>query len=476
MLLKHWARPDVADLLELLSPAFPERVRKYSVENLRAHYRDHPGEVTICLPQLVEACRYETRDDLKELVLQIGNSSLNQATFLFWYLRVACEPKPDETEQQQRQRDVLCRLREVLHQEVQNKPEFDRALRNQVSFVQSLMQMSSIIKEGKEKREEKRRQLREMFEPGQRFAHLANLESELPLPVDPDVIIRGIQGKDVNIFKSAMAPFLLPMKCRKEGMQYNLIFKSGDDLRQDQLVMQIIEIIDRLWQREGLDLKLTKYRVLATSSDSGMVECVPNCEALQAVLTEYNGDINKFLHKKNCSDSGDKKQVVPEFVVQNFIKSTAGYSVISYVLGIGDRHLDNLLLCHDGHLFHIDFGFLFGRDPKPLPPAMKIRSEMVAVMGPEGYNQFKALCCTAFSKLRHSANLIVNLVQLVRDAGLQDMKNPEKVISFLLERLDLSMDDEKVWQHVQDLILKSETSIWPVWMDRIHYTAQKYRS
>ncbi len=55
--------------------------------------------------------------------------------------------------------------------------------------------------------------------------------------------------------------------------------------------------------------------------------------------------------------------------------------MITYILGIGDRHLDNLLLTTDGHLFHIDFGFIFGRDPKPFPPPMKFCKEMVEAMG-----------------------------------------------------------------------------------------------
>lgn len=45
------------------------------------------------------------------------------------------------------------------------------------------------------------------------------------------------------------------------------------------------------------------------------------------------------------------------------------------------RHLDNLLLRDDGRLFHVDFGFILGKDPKPFPPPMKLCKEMVEAMG-----------------------------------------------------------------------------------------------
>lgn len=116
-----------------------------------------------------------------------------------------------------------------------------------------------------------------------------------------------------------------------------------------------------------------ELKVLPTSADDGFVEFVRS-SALASILNKHK-TIQKYLHIHHADPSGPFQ--LEQEVLNTFVKSCAGYCVMTYILGIGDRHLDNLMLTTDGRLFHIDFGYILGRDPKPLPPPMKLCKEMV---------------------------------------------------------------------------------------------------
>ena len=159
-----------------------------------------------------------------------------------------------------------------------------------------------------------------------------------------------------------------------ELTSYKVIVKTGDDLRQDQLVIMMIQLMDGLLKRGTLDLCLRPYSIIAMSPSSGLVEFVDNSMPISQVLANYNNSIMQFF-RTHAPKSGAKYNVRPE-VISTYVRSCAGYCVITYILGVGDRHLDNIMLQLSGHFFHIDFGFIFGRDPKPLPPAFRLTREV----------------------------------------------------------------------------------------------------
>ena len=73
-------------------------------------------------------------------------------------------------------------------------------------------------------------------------------------------------------------------------------------------------------------------------------------------MLRKDGSIQNYLRTHNPSESGPFG--ISASVLDTYIKSLAGYCVITYIMGIGDRHFDNLLLTTDGHIFHIDFGYV----------------------------------------------------------------------------------------------------------------------
>jgi len=97
-----------------------------------------------------------------------------------------------------------------------------------------------------------------------------------------------------------------------------ILFKQGDDVRQDQLVLNIIQLMDRLLKKEKLDLQLTSYKVLATAPSQGMIEFI-QAEPLAKILAENNNDLQAFLRKHNRDDNADY-QIAPA-VMDTYVKS-----------------------------------------------------------------------------------------------------------------------------------------------------------
>lgn len=340
------------------------------------------------------------------------------------------------------------------------------------------------------------------------------LEPPLSLPLDPSIKIQGVIPERAALFKSQLMPCRLTLRTTiykknapettgKAGesilstspmaentfsnqvnqtddgnsfMEYNVIFKHGDDLRQDQLILQTITLMDKLLRRENLDLKLTPYRVLATSTRHGFVQYIESLSLAEVRANE--GSIQNFFRRH--APSPDSPFGISPEVMDTYVRSCAGYCVITYLLGVGDRHLDNLLLTKTGKLFHIDFGYILGRDPKPMPPPpMKLTREMVEAMGGTSsdlYREFLNLSHTAFLHLRRHSNLILNLFSLMVDANVPDIAlEPDKTVKKIQDKFRLDLSDEEAVHYIQNLIEISVSDVMAVLVEQIHKIAQYWR-
>ena len=483
-ILPKWTEIDVDDALELLGPTFDNQtVRAYAVDRLR---KSDDEELLLYLLQLVQALKFEKvsweknedaalDSSLASFLISRATANFKLGNYLHWYLMVECDDRsPDQmTENRKLFAKVEYDFMQQLIQ-VPGGPERRKQLLRQGELVTVLTKISKDVRFAREDRPRKIERLRKYLADPKN--ELTTFDPPLSLPLDPSISIVGVYPEEASVFKSNLFPLLIHFKT-SDGRKYPILFKTGDDLRQDQLVIQIISLMDRLLRKENLDLKLSPYRILATSSNAGAVQFVPSM-SLAAASDKYKGGILAYLRANNPDDKAELG--VRREAMDTYLKSCAGYCVVTYLLGVGDRHLDNLLLAPDGHFFHIDFGYILGRDPKPFPPPIKLSQAMIDGMGGSShpnYASFKQYCFTAYSALRKSSNLILNLFALMIDANIPDIRaEPDKAVEKVRERFALGGSEEEAIRGFEGMLEDSMKRVLPYVLDGIHGFMQRIKS
>jgi hypothetical protein len=237
-------------------------------------------------------------------------------------------------------------------------------------------------------------------------------QKEIPIPIKPSLILSSIDFGGLKTMKSATRPIYIPCKIKNTNLIYSFIYKS-EDVRKDQLISSIIRIMDYILKFNGLDMQIITYNILPTTMKSGLIEIVPNSETLYNIKEKKNYSIQNYILENNTNASVDEVRC-------RFMKSTAAYCVITYLLGIGDRHMDNIMVTKDGRLFHIDYSFVLGLDPKPLAPKMRITAEMIDALGginSNYYRMFEEYCSQCYNLLRKHSNLFTNMLFLLTKIG-----------------------------------------------------------
>jgi phosphatidylinositol 3-kinase len=188
-------------------------------------------------------------------------------------------------------------------------------MRKQAELVDSLIKRAKELRASKDPRPKKIEKLRAFIADSKNgLLHLG--PPGLPLPLNARYEVTGIVPEKCSVFKSNLLPMLLYFQCA-DGAEYPVIFKDGDDMRQDQLVIQLFTLMDRLLRKENLDLKLTPYDVLATGPTQGMAQFIPS-KTIAAIVSEYGALLNymraHFPDEGSVGTYGVEPSVIDTFV------------------------------------------------------------------------------------------------------------------------------------------------------------------
>uniref|UniRef100_A0A7N6FGG9 Phosphatidylinositol-4-phosphate 3-kinase n=1 Tax=Anabas testudineus TaxID=64144 RepID=A0A7N6FGG9_ANATE len=421
-LLRQWACLGHLDALGLLHASFPDQELRRTAVQWMDSISD--PELMDVLPQLVQALKYECYLDssLVRFLLRRAIGDVRIAHYLFWLLKDNLQDSQFSARYQHLLAALLCCVGRGLRDEV------DR----QCWLVSILTKVAQKVRDATPSN--RQCVLRESLDEMKQF-FLMNTSCRLPL--NPALLVKGINIQLCSFFNSNAVPLKLSFQnLDPVGDNVNVIFKSGDDLRQDMLTLQMIRIMNKIWIQEGLDMRMVIFKCFSTGRGRGMVEMIPHADTLRKIQVEHgvtgsfkDRPLADWLQKHNPTDEQYDK------AVENFIYSCAGCCVATYILGICDRHNDNIMLKTSGHMFHIDFGkFLghaqmFGNIKRDRAPFV-FTSDMAYVINggdkpSSRFHDFVDLCCEAYNLIRKHTHLFLNLLGLMLSCGIPELSDLE---------------------------------------------------
>ncbi|KAI9800626.1 MAG: phosphatidylinositol-4- kinase [Piccolia ochrophora] len=474
--LLYWSPVNPVTAVTYFLPAYGNHpfILQYAMRALESHSVD----VTFFyVPQIVQTLRYDVLGYVERYILETAKFSQLFAHQIIWNMK-ANAFKDEDSEVPDPLKPTLDAVTASLISSFSgnDKAFFQKefAFFNEVTDISG--KLRPYIKKSKpEKRQKIEEELRKI-----------KVETGVYLPSNPEGVVIGIDRKSGKPLQShAKAPFMATFRIRKskpemqntenvigqikhdgaipEGNTVELwqsaIFKVGDDCRQDVLALQMIAAFRGIFNDVGLDVFVYPYRVTATAPGCGVIDVLPNSISRDMLGREaVNGLYDYFVSRFGGEDS-----IRFQEARNNFVKSMAAYSIISYLLQFKDRHNGNIMVDDAGHILHIDFGFCFDIAPGGIKferAPFKLTSEMVAVMGgsteSQSFRWFEELCIKAFLAARPYTEKLVHIVMLMLDSGLPCFK-PETIQHFR-ERFVLEKSESDATDFMRDLVRKSYNS------------------
>ncbi|KAK2090739.1 Phosphatidylinositol 4,5-bisphosphate 3-kinase catalytic subunit alpha isoform [Saguinus oedipus] len=467
-LVKDWPPIKPEQAMELLDCNYPDpMVRGFAVRCLEKYLTD--DKLSQYLIQLVQVLKYEQYLDnlLVRFLLKKALTNQRIGHFFFWHLKSEMHNKT-----------VSQRFGLLLESYCRACGMYLKHLNRQVEAMEKLINLTDILKQEKKDETQKKAEVQMKFlvEQMRRPDFMDALQGFLS-PLNPAHQLGNLRLEECRIMSSAKRPLWLnwenPDIMSELLFQNNeIIFKNGDDLRQDMLTLQIIRIMENIWQNQGLDLrvvgtearlqgiqkepeskcglfqefkKMLPYGCLSIGDCVGLIEVVRNSHTIMQIqckgglkgALQFNSHtLHQWLKDKN-------KGEIYDAAIDLFTRSCAGYCVATFILGIGDRHNSNIMVKDDG------------------------QSESTSIL------TNNEMCYKAYLAIRQHANLFINLFSMMLGSGMPELQSFDD-IAYIRKTLALDKTEQEALEYFMKQMNDAHHGGWTTKMDWIFHTIKQH--
>lgn len=257
------------------------------------------------------------------------------------------------------------------------------------------------------------------------------------------------------------------------------------------LTLQAIRLMDAIWQENGIDLRMLPYGCVSTGANVGVIEVVRRASTVMQIQQskKRGGVISKLAvdHSALHRWIQEKNPIPAEYerALDNFRRSCAGYCVATFILGIGDRHPDNIMVTEEGQIFHIDYGHFLGhfkkkfginRERVPFVLTDDFVRVICASRGPSplssksadsnAFIAFERLCVEAYAILRDQADLIITLFTMMLSTGIPELQSMSD-LAYLRTTLAVDKSDEEAVEYFRKKFREAHDLQWTTKFDWI---------
>lgn len=278
-----------------------------------------------------------------------------------------------------------------------------------------------------------------------------------------DVLIYEIDSR-VIVQQSLQRPKRITV-WGNDGKAYQLLLKGQDDVRKDARLIEFTSAVNQLLRSNAAaaarHLNILNYRVTPLSASAGIIEWVQGALPARLIIKSLSRrpdfGQNTPEYKRVVSQSNkisdrinaflELERMVPPVLWEWFVdtfpdpeawlgartryaRSLSVMSMVGYILGLGDRHLENILLIQNsGSILHVDFDCLFDKGKHlnvpelvPFRLTQQFRDALGVVNGYEG--PFRKVSELTLNIVRSNEDLLMVVLEaFVHDPVVQDRIN-----------------------------------------------------